>query len=61
VEIVRVEDTNFAPPKLKHFEIKLKDGSQLAGKILDTTITVKTSFDESHPINVQDLYAVILS
>jgi len=61
VEITRIEDTSFAPPKLKHFEFKLKDGSQLAGKILDKTITVKTSFDASHQINVQDLYAVVIS
>jgi DNA-binding NtrC family response regulator len=60
-EIVRVDDTSFAPPKLKHFEIKLEDGSQLAGMILDKTIMVATSFDKSHQINVQDLYAVVIS
>ena len=61
VEIARVDDTSFAPPKLKHFEIKLEDGSQLAGRILDKTIMVETSFDKSHQINVQDLYAVVIS
>ncbi len=60
-EIVRVEDTSFAPPKLKHFEIKLKDGSRLAGKILDQTIIVETSFDPHHHINVQDLSSVSIS
>jgi transcriptional regulator with PAS, ATPase and Fis domain len=60
-EIVRVEDTSFAPPKLKHFEIKLKDGSQLAGMIRDKTFIVETSFDKSHQINIQDLYAIVIS
>lgn len=58
VEIVRVEDTNFAPPKLKHFEIKLKDGSQLAGMIIDKTIDIETSFAPVHRLTLQDVYAV---
>jgi hypothetical protein len=58
VEILRVEDTSFAPPKLKHFEFSLKDGSQLTGQILDKVIEVRTSFHDRHRIAIQDLYAV---
>ena len=61
VEILRVEDHRFAPPKLKHYAFKLKDGSQIAGMLLDKTIDVETSFDAFHQINVEDLESVIIS
>jgi DNA-binding NtrC family response regulator len=59
-EILRVEDMQFSPPKFKHFVVKLKDGSQKTGKILDKTMQVETPFDRSYQINPQDLYAVFL-
>jgi DNA-binding NtrC family response regulator len=60
-EIIRVEDTNFAPPKFKHFVFKLKNGSQITGTILDKTMTIETPFDRHFQINLQDLYSVFLS
>jgi len=62
-EIVRVEDTRFAPPRFKHFifKFKFKGGSQIIGNILDKTLQVETSFDDSYTINPQDLYSVLLS
>jgi transcriptional regulator with PAS, ATPase and Fis domain len=61
VKIIREEDTRFAPPKMKHFALTLKDGSHLPVMILDKTITVETSFDPSYQINVQDVHEVVLS
>lgn len=61
LEIVRVEDTNFTPVKFKHFLFKLKDGSQITGKILDKKMGVKTSFDPSYQINPQELRSLILT
>ena len=60
MEIVRVEDTKFTPPLFKHFLFKLKDGSQLTGKILDKTMTVSTSFDANYQILLQDLHSIYL-
>lgn len=57
-EIVRIEDTTFAPAKFKHFLFKLKDGSQITGKILDKTIDVKTSFDKFYQVTTQDIQSV---
>jgi DNA-binding NtrC family response regulator len=59
-EILRVEDTKFAPPRFKHFVFKFKDGSQITGKILDKTMSVETSFDDYYEIITQDLYSVFL-
>jgi DNA-binding NtrC family response regulator len=61
LEIVRVENGKFTPPKFKHFVFKLKDGSQIIGKILTPKMTVETSFDPDYEINTQDLYSVFLS
>lgn len=61
VEILRVDDEQFTPPKLKHFILKLKDGSQLAAQILDEAIKVRTSFDRSHLVKIQDLYSLLIS
>lgn len=61
IEIVRVEEAKFTPPRFKHFVFKLKDGSQLTGKILSPKITVETSFDPHYEVITQDLYAVFLS
>jgi hypothetical protein len=61
VKILREEDTRFAPPKMKHFALTLKDGSHLAVMFLDKTMKVETSFDPAYQINVQDVYEVVLS
>lgn len=61
VEIIRVENTKFAPPKFKHFVFKLKDGSQITGKFLDPKMIVWTSFDPEYEIITQDIYSVFLS
>lgn len=60
-EILRVEDTEFVPPKFKHFLFKLKDGSQLTGHILDTRMDIDTPFDADYQINPQEVYSVFLS
>ncbi len=60
-EIRRVEDASFAPPKFRHFVVRLKDGSQLTGKILDKKLLLHTSFDPSYeidPQNIASLYVV---
>jgi len=59
VEIMRVEDTSFTPPRFKHFVLKLKDGDQLAGEILDKTIAVGTNFNPNYQINPRSLYEVV--
>lgn len=61
IEITRVEDSAFAPPKFKHFSFKLKDGSQVNGNILDKTLCVATSFDPFYKFATQDLCSVVLS
>lgn len=61
VEIIRVENTKFAPPKFRHFVFKLKDGSQITGKFLDLKMIVLTSFDPDYEIITQDIYSVFLS
>lgn len=61
VEIYREVDAVFAPPKFKHFSIKLKDGNRIiADKILDKSITIKTSFEDSYQIDVEKLDSVLL-
>jgi len=60
-EIIRIEDTDFAPPKFKHFVFRLKDGSQIAGQILDKKMDIDTSFDRSYQINPQDISSVYLA
>ena len=60
-EIRRVEDSSFAPPKFKHFVVRLKDGSQISGKILDKKLLLQTSFDPSYeidPQNIASMYVV---
>lgn len=61
VEIFRVEDAQFAPPKFRYFVFKFKDGNQITGKILDTTMDVETPFDPSYQINPQNLYSLYLT
>ena len=61
VEITRVEDPNFAPPRFKHFVFKFKNGDQITGKILDKKMNVATSFDPMYQITTQDLYSIFLS
>jgi DNA-binding NtrC family response regulator len=61
LEIQRVEDTTFAPPKFKHFVFKLKDGSQLTGKIKDRKTLVAASFDPSYEIIPQEIVSMFLS
>ena len=60
-EITRVEDPQFIPPKFKHFIFKFKDGSQIAGQILDKKMRVETSFDSNYQITPQDLYFIYLA
>lgn len=59
VEILRVEDTKFAPPKFKHFAVKLNDGSCLTGKIKDPKLLVSASFDPNYEVQTQDIYSII--
>ena len=59
--IIRVEDTDFAPPKFRHFSFRLKDGSQIAGKILDKKMDINTSFDHAYQIDPQDISSVYLA
>lgn len=60
VEIIRIEDTRFAPPKFRHYVFKFKDGDQIAGNIIDTTMELETPFDPGYQINPQDLYSIYL-
>jgi DNA-binding NtrC family response regulator len=60
-EILRIEDEQFTPPRLKHFLFKLKDGNKVTGMIRDATINVETAFDASHKINVKDLNSAVIS
>jgi DNA-binding NtrC family response regulator len=61
IEILRVDDTRFAPPKFRHFVFKLKDGSQITGQILDAKMIVQTSFDPDYEIMTQDIYSIFLT
>jgi len=62
VEIRREVDATFAPPRFRHFSIKLKDGNRIiAERILDKKIEVETSFNPSYQIDVQELDSVLLS
>ncbi len=61
LEVIRVEDTNFTPPKFRHFLFKLKDGSQITGQIVDKKMGVKTSFDPSYQINPKEIQSLILT
>lgn len=61
LEIQRVDDTRFAPPKFKHFVFKLKDGSQLIGQIKDRKLLVSASFDPNYEIIPQDITSMFLS
>jgi len=62
IEIIRIEDSHFVPPKFKHFVFRLKDSNRIvADKILDKTIRVGTSFNPSYQVDVQELDAVVLS
>ena len=61
LELQRVDDTRFAPPKFKHFIVKLKDGSQLIGQIKDRKMLVSTSFDPNYEIIPQDIVSVFFS
>ena len=60
IAVKRVEDPTFTPPKLKHFEFDLKDGSHIIGHLLDKTIKVGTSFNPSRRIDIQDLESIKL-
>jgi len=60
-EIIRIEDATFAPPRYKHFVLKLKDGSRIIGKILDKKMTLETSFNANYQINPHNLYEVMVS
>lgn len=57
-EIRRVEDTSFAPPKFKYFLLRLKDGSQISGKILDKKLLLQTSFDPAYEIDPQNIVSM---
>ncbi|MBD3308731.1 hypothetical protein GF339_20120 [candidate division KSB3 bacterium] len=61
IEIVRVEDATFAPPKFKHFIFKFKNGDQITGKILDKKMNVETSFDPVYQVNPQDICSIYLA
>jgi DNA-binding NtrC family response regulator len=61
LEIQRVDDERFAPPKFKHFLFKLKDGSQLSGQIKDRKMLISTSFDPSYEILPPDIMSMFLS
>ncbi len=60
-EIIRIEDKSFAPPKFRHFIFRLKDGSQIVGKILDKKMNIDTSFDHTYQINPQEISSVYLA
>lgn len=61
LEIQRVEDTRFAPPKFKHFVFTLKDDSRLTGQLKDRKLLVATSFDPNYEIIPQDIVSMFLS
>jgi len=60
VEIIRVEDEMAITPTLKYFTFKLKDGSQIIGKILDDFIEVETSFSKSFRFMPSELRHLVL-
>ncbi len=60
LEIVRVEDKGFAPPKFKHFLFTLKDGTQMTGIFEDKTLTIETSFEFNYRINPENVYEISL-
>ena len=62
LELCRVFNTQFAPPKFRHFQIKLKDGNQIIAKrILQKDIVIKTSFAPSYSIELQELDSILLA
>ena len=61
IEITRVEDKDFAPPRFKHFIFRLKDGSQITGKIFDKKMSVETSFDPFYQIDPQAVDSIYLA
>ena len=61
VEIIRIEDESFAPPKFKHFLLRLKDGSQIAVQILDKRMDIETSFDAAYQVNPQDITSAYMA
>jgi DNA-binding NtrC family response regulator len=61
MEIIRVDDEEFLTPKLKYFTFKLKDGSQINGKILDEFIEVETSFTHSFRFTPAELQHLVIS
>ncbi|PID56058.1 hypothetical protein CSB45_13245 [candidate division KSB3 bacterium] len=61
VEIIRIEDDSFAPPKFRHFLIRIKDGSQIAAQILDTRLDVETSFDACYQVNPQEIVSIYMA
>lgn len=60
LEIVRVEDKGFAPPKFKHFLFTLKDGTQMTGIFEEKTLTIETSFEFNYRINPENVYEISL-
>ena len=61
VEIIRIEDDSFAPPKFKNFLFRLKDGSQIAGQILDKRMDIETSFDAAYQVNPQEIASIYMA
>ncbi len=60
-EIIRVDDEDFLTPRLKYFTFKLKDGSQVNGKILDEFIEVETSFTNSFRFTPSELQHLVIT
>jgi DNA-binding NtrC family response regulator len=61
IEITRIEDKDFAPPRFKHFIFKLKDGSQITGQMFDKKMSVETSFDPFYEIDLQAVDSIYLA
>ena len=60
-EIRRIEDAAFAPPKFKYYLVRLKDGSQVTGAILDKKLGIETSFDPAYEIDPQNIASMYIA
>lgn len=56
--IRKVEDSGWAPPRLKYFVFELADGVKISGKPVKKTCSVQASFEKDCHIQFDNLIAV---
>lgn len=59
-ELTRVVDNTFAPPRFKHYLLKLHNGDQIVAEtLLDKRIQIETSFASSYAVKVQEIDSIL--